>query len=161
MTVANPKGIFDRSAKGRSTPKVWVRADRDRIRFFAKVLGETNPIHFDVEAARAEGHMDLVAPASFFAVLQTLANEELERRGEPTANRIARCDQRYLLHGEETYTYHGLIYAGDDLEVVTTIVDFFDKKGGDLEFVTYRIEVAHPERGLLIESKRNLLHRLG
>jgi acyl dehydratase len=102
----------------------------------------------------------LVAPASFFAVLQALATEQLERNGLPSVNKIVGCDQRYLLHGDETYTYHGLVFAGDDLDMTTTIVDFFDKKGGALEFVTYRIEAVHSQRGLLIETRRSLLHRL-
>jgi acyl dehydratase len=140
---------------------VTVEVERGRIRFFAKVLGETDPVHHDVAAARAAGHPDLVAPASYFMVLQALANEELARRGEPGANQIVGCDVRYLLHGDETFRYRGLVYAGDALEMTTTVVDFFDRKNGALEFVTLRLEARHAERGVLIESNRTLLHRLG
>ena len=31
----------------------------------AKAIGETNPIYFDLEAARAAGHPDLLAPPSY------------------------------------------------------------------------------------------------
>lgn len=165
MSVAeaptNPRGLFDRTTKGRATAPVQVEVERGRIRFFAQVLGEADPIHSDVTAARAQGHPDLVAPASFFAVLLAMANEELTRRGEPSANKLVGCDNRYLLHGDETYDYSGLVYAGDALTVTTTVVDFYDKKAGALEFVTLGVEAVHAERGLLIRATRTLLHRLG
>ena len=56
-----PKGLFDRSTKGRTLAPVSVQVERGRIRFFAKSLGETDPIHFDIDAARAAGYPDLVA----------------------------------------------------------------------------------------------------
>jgi acyl dehydratase len=126
----NPRGIFDRSAKGVTLEPVNVPIERGRIRFFAQVLGETDPIHFDVEAARAAGHPDLVAPPSFFMVVEAAADEESKRRGLPTLMDVAKCDFRYLLHGDERYFYDAPIYAGEEVQFSTTIVDFYDKKGG-------------------------------
>lgn len=160
-TASNVRtGIFDRTTKGASLPPVEVDVERGRIRFFAQVLGETDPIHTDVEAARVAGHPDLVAPPSFFMVVEATADEELRRRGEKSAAELVRCDYRYLLHGDETYAYSGLIYAGDRLTLTTTVVDFFEKKGGAMEFVTLSSTLSHPERGVLVRTTRNLLHRL-
>ena len=69
------------------------------------------------------------------------------------------CDYRYLLHGDETYSYHGLLYAGDEVEFSTTVVDFYEKKRGALEFVTLEAAVTHPARGRLISATRTLLHK--
>lgn len=156
----NPRGIFDRSTKGARTEPVSVQIERGRVRFFASVLGEEDPVHYDPDAARKAGFRDLVAPASFFMVIEALANEELERRRLPSAASLVNCDFRYLLHGDERYFYTGQICAGDTVEFRTRIVDFYDKKGGAMEFVAFESEVAHPEHGLLMRSRRTLLHRL-
>lgn len=66
-----------------------------------------------------------------------------------------------LLHGDEHYSYHGLIFAGDTVSFDTRVVDFHDRKGGMLEFVTLESRITHAERGVLISATRNLLHRLG
>lgn len=153
-------GIFDRSSKGLSLSSVEVDVERSRIRFLARVLGETNPIHHDVAAAHEAGHPDLVAPASFFTVLEALANDERQRRGEAPSASVIGSDRRYLLHGSERYRYGGLIYAGDVLVIDTRIVDFFDKQGGRLEFATLESSASHHRRGTLVTATRTLIHRL-
>lgn len=156
----NPRGIFDRSTRGRSVEQVPVLVERGRIRFFAQVLGETDPIHFDLDAARAAGHPDLVATPSFFMVVEALANEDLQRRGISDVASLVKCDFRYLLHGDERYFYHAPIYAGEQVAFTSTIVDFYDKKGGAMEFVTVASTISHATRGVLVTARRTLLHRL-
>ena len=41
---------------------------REKIKEYANVLGIENPVHFDVEAARAAGFRDVVAPPMFAVV---------------------------------------------------------------------------------------------
>ena len=43
---------------------------REKIREFASAVQATDPAHFDVAAARAAGHDDLVAPPTFSIVVQ-------------------------------------------------------------------------------------------
>lgn len=158
--MSNPRGIFNRETKGVALEPVPVLIERGRIRFFAQVLGETDPIHFDVDAARAAGHPDIVASPSFFVVVEASATEERKRRGLPIVLDAVKCDFRYLLHGDERYFYTAPIYAGEEVQFSTKIVDFYDKKGGAMEFVTFESSIVHPKRGLLARSQRTLLHRL-
>ncbi|WP_428394390.1 MaoC family dehydratase N-terminal domain-containing protein [Lichenicoccus sp.] len=160
-SVAVRKGIFDRTAKGVSSDPVTIQIERGRIRFFAEVLGAADPIHSDVAAARAKGYPDLVAPPSFFTVLDAIASEEHRRLGRTPIATLIGCDNRYLLHGEEQYDYAGPMFAGDQVTLTTTVVDFYDKKGGTMEFVTLQSVVEHAARGTLVKATRNLLHRLG
>ena len=156
-----PRGIFDRSVVGRSTEPVEVEVERGRVRFFADVLGEADPVYFDVAAARERGYPDLLAPPSFFMVLEALANDELRRHGHPGMYELVQCDFRYLLHGDEAYTDLGQVFAGDRLTFTTKVLDFFEKRGGAMEFAVLESTVSHPQRGELIRTKRTLLHRLG
>jgi acyl dehydratase len=159
-SVVGPKGIFDRSTKGRVLEPITVQVERGRIQFFAQVLQLTDPIHFEVNAAREQGYPDLVAPPSFFTVLDQAANEARGRRGQPSAAALVNVDFRYLLHGDEAYEYLNPIFAGDEVTLTTSILDFYDKKGGAMEFVTLASELRHAERGVLVCATRNLLHRL-
>jgi len=157
---AKPKGIFKRETKGQSNAPISVMVERGRIRFFAQVLGDIDPIHSDVEHARSKGHPDIVAPPSFIMVIEALANEERKKRGEIGMAELVGCDFRYLLHGDEHYSYEGLIYAGDEVSLSSRVVDFYDKKGGAMEFVAIESLLTHAERGVLVRATRTLLHRL-
>ena len=68
-----PAGIvaavaIDTSAIGKSYPAVSYVVGREKVREFAYAVGETNPVYFDVEAARAAGYDDVVAPPMFAVV---------------------------------------------------------------------------------------------
>jgi acyl dehydratase len=158
--TARPRGIFRRETKGFSATPVTVRVERGRVVTFARLLGETDPVCTDVAAARAQGHPDVVAPPSFPMVVEMLAHEERSRQGAPNPTEVIGCDFRRLLHGEQHHTYEGLVYAGDEVSVETTVVDFYDKRGGLLEFVVLESTIHHDDRGVLVRARRTLLHRL-
>jgi hypothetical protein len=153
-------GIFDRSVAGTAMAPVTVQIERDRIRFFAKVLGLTEPVHENVSAAREAGYPDLLAPPSFLMAVEALAEDERARHGMPGWMKLLRCDMRHLLHGNEAYSYSGPIFAGDEVVFGTEFLAFEDKKGGALEVAQIALHISHPVRGPLVSAKRTLLHRL-
>lgn len=157
---SEPHGIFDRSALGKSTKDVTVEAEAGRIAFFADVIGETDPIHFDRSAARAAGYPDLVAPATFAAVLDLEAGRILRSSGAKDALQLINCDFKKLLHTEERLDFGDLIFAGDSVGVRTSVVGFEDKKDGALEFAHLSTSLTHPTRGTLAVITRSLVHRL-
>jgi acyl dehydratase len=55
-----------------------------------------------------------------------------------------------LLHGEQSYTYHAPVYAGDTLTSITTIVGLEQKRGqaGPFELLTLETRL-HNQRGEL------------
>lgn len=159
-STVNPRGIFKRDTKGMKTDPVTFEVEAGRIAFFCETLGETNPIHHDAEAARAAGFPGVVAPLTFPMLVDTEVARTTDRAGKPSIFAQIGCDFTRLLHGEERYDYHGLIFAGDRLSATTEVVDFEDKKGGALELVHLRSEIRHPDRGLLAVITRSLVHRL-
>ncbi len=161
MQAVQPRpGLFVRANAGKALAPVQVMIERDRIRFFAKVLGYNSPIYHDTRAAQAAGYPDLLAPPSFLMVVEALAEEERRRTEQQSWYDFVGCDMRYLLHGNEAYSYHGQIYAGDALSLETAVSGFEDKKGGALELCRLVVRVSHPCRGLLIEGRRTIIHRL-
>ena len=154
-------GIFDRSSAGHESPPIDVIVERGAVAFFAETIGETNPIHSDAEAARAAGHPDVMAPVTYPVVIDMAAAKESERKGMPALLEVIKADMRYLLHGNENYDYHGPIFAGDTVQVISRVKGFSDAKGGKLEIAHLEMEIRHPGRGTLTVARRDLIHRLG
>jgi N-terminal half of MaoC dehydratase len=161
LVTGTPQGIFKRETKGLTTTPVNVQLDRSRIVSFAVLLGEMDPVFTDVSAARAMGYPDVPATPSFPAVVERLATAELRQRGALSLTDAVGCDFRYLLHGEQQYAYEGLMYAGDQVSVTSQVLDFYDKRGGLLEFVVFGTTILHADRGVIVRARRTLLHRLG
>ncbi|MFB9462832.1 MaoC family dehydratase N-terminal domain-containing protein [Streptomyces cinereospinus] len=117
------------SAVGTGLPPVRMDVERGRLRFFAQAIGENDPVYTDVGAARAQGHRDLPVPPTFLFAI------ELEQRDPFGYLTDLGVDLRRVLHGEQSFTYHTLGYAGDTLVARSTISDTYQKKGGALEFI--------------------------
>jgi hypothetical protein len=110
--------------------------ERGRLRFFAETIGLNNPIYFDVEAARAAGHRDLLVPPTFLS-------NALELEIPNPLGWLAELggDLTKTTHGEQGFTYHKAAYARDELVLQRRIVDVYTKKGGALEFVVKQTDV--------------------
>ncbi|MCT2582070.1 MaoC family dehydratase N-terminal domain-containing protein [Actinophytocola gossypii] len=120
---------IDTAAIGRRLPEVTVDIERGRLRLFAKAIGETDPVYVDLDAARAAGHPDLPVPPTFFCAL---GHEQPDPFGWLDELGV---DLRQVLHGEQSFTYHLVAYAGDRLTARPRITDIYARKGGALEFV--------------------------
>jgi hypothetical protein len=120
--------------------------ERGRLRFFARTVGLTDPIYFDVEAARAAGHRDLPVPPTFLS-------NSLELELPEPLGWLADLggDLTKTTHAEQGFVYHALAYAGDSLLFQRRVVDVYTKKGGALEFVVKRTDIMRGDE-LLAES---------
>ncbi|MFF0051096.1 MaoC family dehydratase N-terminal domain-containing protein [Streptomyces sp. NPDC005498] len=140
---------LDTSFIGRELPAHSVDVERGRLRFFAKAIGETGAAYFDLEAAKAVGHRDLPVLPTFLFCL------DMEKPDPFALVRELNIDIRYVLHGEQGFTYHAMAYAGDTLTFTSTVTDIYSKKGGALEFVVRKTAVTRD--GELIAELHNSL----
>ena len=129
------------------------------LKFFAKATGETDPVYFDEEAARAAGHPSLPAPPTW---LFSMALSAPAKRGDifDPLNGIG-IDMSRVLHGEQSFTYHRPIHAGDRLTLTTTTRDIYAKKGGALEFVVQDTTAVNDNGDLCIEMRMVTVVRNG
>ncbi|SEL36761.1 Acyl dehydratase [Blastococcus sp. DSM 46786] len=126
---------LDRALVGRSYPPSAVyEVGRAKIAEFAAAVGATDPVHHDVEAARAAGHADVVAPPTFAIVVS------LEAAFVVLADDEVGLDYSRVVHGEQRFTHHRPIRAGDRLVATTTIDAARTVAGNDL--LTARVELA-------------------
>jgi acyl dehydratase len=118
---------LDQSFVGRSYPPTRpYQVGREKIREFAAAVGDPNPAYDDVDAARALGHPDLVAPPTFAVVLSMQAGHQV------TFDPALGLDYSRVVHGEQRFEYVRPICAGDELTVVVTVERIRSVAGNDI-----------------------------
>lgn len=141
--------MIDHKFIGMESEERFADVEKGQLRLFAKATGEKNPIFFDETAAKAAGYPAIPAPPTFAFCLASLAPQtegSLRDMGVPIEK---------VLHGEQHFTYHKPIFAGDRIRIKTKVVDIYDKKGGALEFVVMET-ASHNQNGELCVSARNI-----
>ncbi len=121
--------MIDKKFIGYEVPPTLWDVEKGRIRFFAEVIGATDPIYFDTNAAQAAGYRNVVAPPTFIFGAESDSGVLMKLLD------TLKIDLRELLHGEQRFDYHAPVCAGDTLRFQTRVSDIYDKKGGALEFV--------------------------
>ena len=139
--------MIDKNLIGYSFEPVQLAVEAGRLRFVAKALGLTDPVYIDVDAARAEGYSDLLAPPTFPFMLESDAMELAELCVFFGQN------LKHLLHAEQKFTYHQPICASDQIKFTKTIREIFDKKNGQLEFVVSDNTLTNQDDILCVESQ--------
>lgn len=144
---------IDSAVIGSELEPTHLTVEAGRLRFFAKAIGEANPIFFDDAAASAAGHRALPVPPTFLFAI------ELER--PDPFDWIVRLgiDVRSVLHGEQEFVYHSVAYAGDVLTARPKIVDVFTKKAGALEFLVKETAVVRADGQPIADLKTVLVVR--
>ena len=145
--------MIDKKFIGYQLKPSVLMVDRTRLQFFAKAIGEQDPVYLDLAAAQAAGYPDLPAPPTFMfaAELDSGANDQLLTDLDIPLVK--------LLHGEQSFKYIKPVCAGDTLSVESTITDIYDKKGGKLEFVVKDSRVTNQRVELVAEMRTVLVVR--
>jgi len=144
--------MIDPKHIGMKLPVYTAKAEAGQLRFFAKSIGETNPIYTDESAARDAGHPGLPLPPTFLFSLELL-NPSTAWRDQMGIRRDR------ILHGEQSFEYHRMAYAGEALQFDTRIADVYDKKGGALSFVIRETRVTNPRGEHVADLRSSLVHR--
>tara|TARA_R110000772_G_scaffold103600_1_gene204585 strand:+ start:16535 stop:16975 length:441 start_codon:yes stop_codon:yes gene_type:complete len=145
--------MLDRSKVGHEFPAFTVDVEKGRLRFFARAIGETNPIYTDESAARAAGYRAIPAPPTYMFSVDLDGPELLPIIG------LLNLDIGKILHGSQEFNYLGQIYAGDSITQQSRIVDIYDKKGGALEFVVQESSYSNQHDELVVTARQTLVYR--
>ncbi len=142
--------MIDKKWIGHQMPASVLPIERSRLQFFAKAIGETDPVYTDTAAARDAGYPDLPVPPTFLFAAE-LDSGAVFRMIEDLQIPIAK-----LLHGEQSFSYHATACVGDTVTVRSTISDIYDKKNGALDFVV-KTSRATNQQGELVAELRTVL----
>ena len=114
---------------GKVFESVTYAVGREKVREYARAVGETDPLHLDVEAARAAGHRDLVAPPMFAVVYSSPA--VMPALFDPDVG----IDFARMVHGAQEFAWGPLVIAGDEITTECELVDTSER--GGIGFFTF------------------------
>ena len=117
------------AAIGKSYPPTTYAVCREKIREYAVAVGETNPLHLDVFAARQAGYRDVVAPPMFCVVYCGAG------LGAALFDPEVGIEFSRLVHGGQEFRWGPLVVGGDEVTTTITVKDISGR--GAMGFYTF------------------------
>src|SRR5213596_2682251 len=108
---------------GKTYPPYEYEVGREKIREYARVVGEENPVHHDPEAARAAGFRGVVAPPMFCVVYSAAA------MGPAVLDPELGINLAMMVHGSQEFEWSEPVVAGDTVTTQVKVKDLFEKNG--------------------------------
>jgi acyl dehydratase len=108
---------------GKTYEPVSYAVGREKIREYARAVGETNPVHLDVDAARAAGYADVVAPPMFAVVYSAPA------MGPAVLDPQVGINLLMMVHGGQEFVWGPPVVAGDEIVTTVSIKDISERGG--------------------------------
>lgn len=122
---------------------------REKVREFARAVFAEAPQHTDVEAARAAGYADVVAPPTFAMVIQDHTLQQLLAEAD-SGIELART-----IHAEQRFAYTRPIVAGDELTARLTVTGIRMMAGNAM--ITSEAEITDAEGTHVVTAASVLL----
>jgi acyl dehydratase len=110
-------------AIGKVWPGATYQVGREKIKEYANALGIENPVHFDVEAARAAGFRDVVAPPMFAVVYSGRAMAPVMFDPEVGMNFAT------MVHGGQEFEWGEPACSGDEITTTPKCLEIYEKDG--------------------------------
>ena len=107
---------------GKTYKPVTYAVGREKIREYASAVGEASPLHFDLEAARAAGYPDLVAPP-MFAVVYSLAAV-----APAIIDPAVGINFAMMVHASQEFEWGPLVVAGDEITTTASLKDITERR---------------------------------
>jgi acyl dehydratase len=116
-------------AVGKTYPAVSYAVGREKVREFASAVGEENPLHHDLDAAREAGYADVVAPPMFAVVFGGRAMAPA--LFDPEVG----IDFSRMVHGGQEFVWGPPVVAGDEIATEVEVKDVAER--GGLQFFVF------------------------
>lgn len=110
-------------AVGKEWPSTTYQVGREKIREYANALGIDNPVHLDVEAARAAGFRDVVAPPMFAVVYSSPA------MAPPMFDPDVAMNFAAMVHGGQQFEWDEPACSGDEITTTAKCASIEERDG--------------------------------
>ncbi len=150
MTTEERIFEYDESVIGQEVELGSREITREHIRRFCEVLGETNPLFTDDEAAAAGPYGSVVAPPGLVYSLQLGAGPDAKVKFGNT-----------MFHSGERAELHGVVRPGDTVTARQYVKEVYPKTGrsGTMVFVVRRTEFKNQHDQLVAAVEQSIVHR--
>lgn len=124
---------------------------REKIREFAKAVFSTDLANLDLDAAKALGYIDLIAPPTFAVVIQERSLVTV------LADKDAAIDFSRVVHGDQRFIYERPIVAGDELTSELKVASVKTLAGNSM--VTFETQIFDQKDALVCTAISTLVVR--
>ena len=155
---------------GTPTGTTVVTVERGQLALFANAVKDDDDAYRDPRAAAEAGLPAIPAPPTYPFVMGNFgAYPELQTEDAPSDNPMGAvlgplvAKGGLILHGEQEFTYHRPVFAGDVLEGKGMVVDAYQKesKGKTMTFVVVETAWSDTATGEPVcTSRMNIIHRI-
>ena len=143
--------MLNKSLINKSYPPVEFDVEKQRVKFFSKVTGQTDPVYFDEKAAQEKGYPSLLTPPTF---LTTLGHEQKNPYKYLDDLSIS---MQHILHAGQKFKYYKLVFAGEKIKMESKIKDMYEKKNGNLKFLEIESLFFNQNKELMVKSLSTLV----
>lgn len=136
-----PRMALNTRVIGKTYHPTTYSVGREKIREYAAAVGETNRLHFDVEAATAAGYEDVVAPPMFAVVYGARSV------GPAIFDPEVGIDFAMMVHASQEFVWGPVVVAGDEITTTASVKDISDR--GGMAFYAFET-VSENQRGQIV-----------
>jgi acyl dehydratase len=108
---------------GKAYPPTVYAVGREKVREYARAVGETDPVYHDLDVAREAGYADVVAPPMFAVVYAMPA--VAQGMFDPEVG----IDFARLVHAGQELVWGPLVVAGDEISTTVSVNDVSERRG--------------------------------
>ena len=138
---------------GKTYPPYEYEVGREKIREYARAVGEENPVHHDPEAARAAGFRGVVAPPMFCVVYSAGA------MGPAVLDPELGINLAMMVHGSQEFEWSEPVVAGDTVTTQVKVKDLFEKNG--MQFYVWESESKNQDGKTVVRGTWTNIVRAG
>src|SRR3954469_12683632 len=165
--------MADTSVIGKPLAPSTIVIERGPASNFAKAVKDDNPIFQDPRAAKEAGFDNIPIPPTYgfaFANWGQFVEQQPEDGSGGGQNPVMQVIGNLMktggliLHGEQAFTYHAPVVAGDTLSASGKISDVYEKtssNGKVMTFISSENEYRNQRGELVLTAVMTLLHRAG
>ena len=147
-----------KSAIGVETPPWTYEVTTTSVRAFARGVGYTDPVYFDVEAAKKAGYRSLPAPPTYLGTAVFIPGQSSDTFSTPSGGMPSvKHGLPGLLDGGTETEYLDQICAGDTLTAVTKLSDLQIRESkalGKMLITTMETVYTNQDTGKVVAKQR-------
>ena len=128
-----------------------VTVTAEDIQSFAEAMGDLNPLYTDVEAARAAGYPDVIAPPMFC----------MRMRGGRLLPEVPLPSGFMSLHAGQEIEFHDEIIAGQTYTITSRVANVYEKTGrsGPMEIIVRESMITDAEGRTIVTIRERQIVR--
>ncbi len=139
--------------KGKEYSPFEYEVGREKVREYARAVGEENPVHHDPDAARAAGFTNVVAPPMFGVVYSAGA------MGPAILDPELGINLMLMVHGSQEFEWGEPVVAGDTITTRVTVRDLYEKNG--MEFYVWESQSSNQTGATVLKGTWTNIVRAG